>query len=197
MTVDEAIGWFILRTAGRDTLPLAASLAEDGFEAWTPARKLAVRVPRMNVRREVRLPMLPSFVFVRTRHLHDILMLAKMPVKPRRLPAFKERHSRPAHRSFSVFRYLDQIPMIADADLDPLREKEMEVAPKREAPRFDRGARVKVKSGAFEGLKGRVERCKAGYALVIFTDWNRPVKMPASLLREDEANIAANVAKAA
>lgn len=59
------------------------------------------------------------------------------------------------------------------------------------------GHRVKVKSGAFEGLKGRVERCKAGYALVIFTDWNRPVKMPASLLREDEANIAANVAKAA
>jgi transcription antitermination factor NusG len=190
--------WFILRTAGRSTLPLAASLAEDGFEVWTPARTQLIRVPRMNVRREIRLPLLPSFVFARARHLCDLLELANMPDKPRRAPRSSERHSQPAHRDFSVFHHIDKIPMIDDRHLEPLRTKERQVVLKKDAPGFERGAQVRVNRGAFEGLKGKVERCKQGYALVIFTDWKRPVKIPTFLLSEIEAiNAARRLMKAA
>ena len=175
--------WFILRTAGRSTLPLARTLGEDGFDVWTPESKLLIQVPRMNVRREVKLPMLPSFVFARAAHLVDLLELAQMPVKPRR----GEGWGRPAHRGFSVFHYQDQIPMIGDQHLEPLRTKEAEAVPRKAGPSFERGRTVRVGSGAFHGLIGKVERCKSGYALVIFTDWARPVKIPTFLLREDEA----------
>jgi hypothetical protein len=178
--------WFILRTAGRSTLPLAASLAEDGFEVWTPARTQLIRVPRMNVRREIMLPLLPSFIFARAPHLHSLLELANMVEKPRRDPD-GGRASRPAHRDFSVFHHIDKIPMIDDLHLEPLRTKQRELVLKKDAPRFDRGAQVRVGSGAFEGLKGKVERCRQGYALVIFTDWARPVKIPTFLLQENDA----------
>jgi transcription antitermination factor NusG len=188
--------WFILRTAGRSTLPLAASLAEDGFECWTPVRTQRIRIPRMNIKREVKLPLLPSFIFARATHLHELLELAQMAEKPRRDP-HGGRSSRPAHRDFSVFHYLDRIPMIADRSLDPVRTKEREIVPKKDAPRFDRGAKVRVGSGAFEGLKGKVERCADGHALVIFGSNGRRVKIATWLLAEDEANTSMRVAKAA
>ena len=196
MAKREGDSWFILRTAGRSTLSLAASLAEDGFEVWTPVRTERIRIPRKNVNREVRLPLLPSFVFARARHLVELLELASMTEKPRR-GAERGRSSRPAHRAFSVFHYLDQIPMIADRHLEPLRQKELALVPKKDGPRFDRGARVRVGSGAFEGLKGRVERCKSGYALVIFDDFKNPAKIPTFLLREDQVLTPVNAAKAA
>jgi transcription antitermination factor NusG len=176
--------WFILRCAGRSTLLLAKTLAEDGFDSWTPAVTQRIRVPRKNVNREITLPLLPSFIFVRAPHLHDLLHLAGMEEKPRR-------GSGPGHRDFSVFHFLDGIPMISDASLDPLRRKEREIVPKKDAPRFGKGKRVRVNSGAFEGLFGKVERCKAGYALVIFDDWRRPVNIPTFLLVENKANNAA------
>jgi transcription antitermination factor NusG len=194
----QATDWFILRTAGRSTLLLAKTLAEDGFEVWTPARKQTIRVPRMNVRREIVLPLLPSFVFVRAPHLVDLLELAQLEEKPRRAPrTSSDRRSQPAHRGFSVFHHLDRIPMIADRHLEPLRSKEIEAVPKKDAPRFDHGANVRVNSGAFEGLKGRVERCKSGYALVIFTDFKRPVNIPTFLLSEIEATTVVKLAQRA
>jgi hypothetical protein len=97
-----------------------------------------------------------------------------------------------------VFHYLDRIPMIDDRNLEPLRDKERKAVPKKDAARFDRGSKVRVKSGAFEGLKGRVERCRSGYALVIFTDWRKPVKIPTFLLNEEGGKDVTNVvAKAA
>jgi hypothetical protein len=194
--VEKPDDWFILRTAGRSTLVLANSLAEDGFDVWTPSRTQIIRVPRMNVRREIRLPLLPSFIFARSPHLHELLRLAQMEEKPRRDPN-GGRLSRAAHRDFSVFHYLDRIPMVADAALDPIREKERQAIPRKDAPRFDRGAKVRVKSGAFEGLKGRVERCKSGYALVIFTDFRNPVNIPTWLLKEDQLFTEERAAKAA
>lgn len=160
--------WFILRTAGRSTLHLARTLNEDGIEAWTPTREETIRIPRMNVRRKINLPMLPSFVFVRRRHLIDMLDLAKRPLR---------------HKGFSVFRYLDQIPMVSDRHLEPLRTKESEAVPRKSRPSFQKGDPVRVKTGPFQGLFGRVERCKSGYALVIFDDWRQPVQIPTFLLR--------------
>jgi hypothetical protein len=182
MAAGESVeDWFVIRTAGRSTLVLAKTLGEDGFDCWTPVITQTIRVPRMNVKREITLPMLPSFIFVRSRHLGDLLEMARMEEKPRRGPGGQ----RPAHRSFSVFHYLDGIPIINDHHLDPLRTKEREAIPRKALPGFDQGTAVRVNSGAFEGLKGRVERCKSGYALVIFTDWKRPVQIPTFLLAED------------
>jgi transcription antitermination factor NusG len=190
---ETAGDWFILRTAGRSTLPLASSLAEDGFEVWTPVRTMRVRVPRKNVRREVRLPMLPSYVFVRARHLNDLLDLSHMEERPRRCGGRK-----PAHRSFSIFRFLDQIQMVADASLDQLRLEERRAIPRTLGPKFVRDQIVRVGSGPFEGLRGRVERHESGYVLVIFEDGKRRVKIPTFLLHEDNALIRpASVAKAA
>jgi hypothetical protein len=182
--------WIILRCAGRSTLILASSLAEDGMDAWTPTQTQQIRAPRLTIPRSIKLPLLPSFVFAKARHLGDLLELANMVEKPRRGPN-GGRLSRPAHREFSVFHHLDKIPMIADRDLDPLRAKEREIVPRKDRPHFDRGTMVRVNSGAFQGLKGKVERCKSGYALVIFTDWKRPAKIPTFLLGEDQALCAA------
>lgn len=180
--------WIILRTQGRSTLTLAETLCKDGFDVWTPAHKQIVRIPRMNVKREITLPILPSFIFARSDHLHELLQLEKMPMKARRVvPEFRRDMPNEAryHRNFHVFRYLDSIPMIADRHLDPLRVKEREAVPKKARARFDRGAGVSVNNGPFQGLKGRVERCRSGYALVIFDDWKRPVQIPTFLLAED------------
>jgi hypothetical protein len=184
VTDQAGTDWFILRTSGRSTLLLAKTLKQDGFDVWTPARTQIIRVPRMNVRREVTLPLLPSFLFAKTRHLADLLELSNLIEKPRRITQDGEARY---HRDFSVFHYFDKIPMIADRHLEPLRLKEQQLIPRRDAPEFRNGANVRVNSGAFEGLKGRVERCKSGYALVIFTDFKRPVKIPTWLLKEDEA----------
>lgn len=178
----QSTDWIILRTAGRSTLVLAKTLEQDGFDVWTPSRTQTIRIPRMNVRREVTIPLLPSFLFARSGHLFDLLQLEKMPMKTRRIVGIREPQY---HRDFHVFRYLDSIPMIADKHLDPLRDKEREAIPKKSRPRFDRGTDVLVNNGAFQGLKGRVERCRSGYALVIFTDWKRPVQIPTFLLAED------------
>lgn len=194
MAGEKADDWFILRTAGRFTLSLTNSLKEDGFDVWTPVRMQTIRVPRMNVRREVKLPMLPSFIFAKAHHLVDLIELANMRVKPR---SGRSQHQMP-HRDFSVFRFMDTIPMVSDRALEPMRVKEIERLPTKVKPKFGAGDKVRVKSGSFEGLKGRVERCRSGYALVIFTDWRTPAKIPTWLLSEDEAvNVQANVTKAA
>jgi transcription antitermination factor NusG len=142
---------------------------------------MKIRVPRMNVRREIQLPMLPSFVFVRSCHLPDVIELAS------------------TRANFSVFRYLDQIPIISDSALAQLRLSEREAIPRDALPSFGKGAKVRVTNGAFQGLKAKVERCRDGIAVVIFTDWHRPVKISTSILREDDANVVADasVAKAA
>jgi transcription antitermination factor NusG len=197
MSRDEQSGWFILRCAGRSTLVLAASLAEDGFEVWTPVRVARIRVPRKNVNREVKLPLLAAFVFVRALHLHDLLELEHMPVKPRRLPKDRERHSRPAHRPFSIFRHNDRIAFIEDRDLEPLRVGEIRAVPKRQARRFDRGERVRANGGVFQGMRGKVERSERGYALVIFEGGSKRWKIPTFLLDEDQAFNGAEHAKAA
>jgi transcription antitermination factor NusG len=187
----SAQDWFILRCAGRSTLPLAKTLAEDGFEVWTPVRTQTIRVPRMNVRREVKLPLLPSFVFARAEHMVDLIALEKRPGR---------------HHEFTVFRmlpryfswlYAPRLPTIRDKDLEPLRLSEQRAVPKKDQPRFDRGARVRAHSGVFEGMRGKVERCRDGKVQVIFEGGSKRWEIPAFLLSEEQAINATSVAKAA
>jgi hypothetical protein len=156
----------------------------------------------LNVKREVKLPLLPSFIFAKAMHLHDLLELAQMAEKPRRDP-HGGRSSRPAHRDFSVMHAFGTIPLIHDWKLDPLREEEAALLPKtivrkNHGPHFNPGTTVGVTSGVYQGLKGRVQRCRSGYALIIFDGDGKRTQIPTFLLAEDEANVVpASVAKAA
>ena len=153
-------GWIILRTSGRRTLPLAASLAEDGYEAWTPAE--TKRAPRSRAR--YRVPMMPTFVFARSQHLVDLLQLAEMPVKPRR----GKRLRQPAHEDFSVFHYYDRIPIVDDAELDNLRRLEARSTPPPIVEPYRRGQSVVVTQGVACGLGGQVVRSDGESTLVCF-----------------------------
>lgn len=169
--------WVILRTSGRHTMRLAASLSEDGFEAWTPVETKRIRIPRMNVRRDIALPLMPSYVFVKAHHLIDLIQLAIMPFKPRRSKG------QPAHVDFSVMRYHDSIPTIGDQQLNELRKLEAKLTPRKKAQRFSNGVevRVKVEGGSFAGMQGKVERSDEGMTLVCF-DGRLSVRIATCLL---------------
>lgn len=182
--------WVILRTQGRNTLRLAETLSEDGYEAWTPVESRNIRIPRANVRRTVRLPIMPSYVFVRAQHLIDLIQLAGMKPIPRRVcsrPLERSEEWRPFHADFSVMRYCDRIPVISDHHLQSLRTIEAKRAPKRKAAPLTPGLNVRVKQegGSFAGMKGRVERSDEGSTLVCF-DNRLSVKISTSLLDVSE-----------
>lgn len=147
--------WCILRTSGRTTLSLAASLERDGFEVWTPARKMKIRKPRWNVHRDVCVPLMASFVFARSHHLVDLMGLAE--------------RRKVEHPDFSVFHYFGRIPLVDDCDLEPLREHER-AGPTRDEMQnlYRKGEKVSVANGIFGGMAGVVERSDGTFTLVRF-----------------------------
>jgi hypothetical protein len=174
--------WCILRTSGRSTIKLAETLAKDGFDVWTPIETRTICVPRMNAKREVTLPIMPSYVFARKKHLVDLLELAAMPVKPRRGQGMRD----PAHVGFSVLHAFGGIPMVADKHLARLRELEQRTAPKpRAAEPLTLGIGVRIKGGAAQGMKGTVERSNRLHTVVCIND-RYTVKILTSLLDPDE-----------
>lgn len=184
-------GWIILRTSGRCTMRLAETLTEDGYDAWTPIETRNVRIPRANVRRTIKLPIMPSYVFVRARYLIDLIQLSGMKPIPRRVcdrPADRSDEWRPFHSDFSVMRFNESIPVIDDRHLQSLREIEVKRTPKKKSnhkflPGVD--VRVKIEGGSFAGMKGRVEKSDHGDTLVCF-DGRLTVKISTSLLTLDE-----------
>lgn len=175
MTSTDA--WCILRTSGRLTLPLAESLACDGFEVWTPVETRTVQISRMNVNREVRNAILPSFIFAAWEHRFDLLGLASSPGRMRR---------------FSVFRYAERIPMVADDALIHLRRMEKRLTPRQKANRtWAKGALVKVKSCAdargFDAMTGIVRKSDCEVTVVCFSAWFDKVEIPTSILVDDGA----------
>lgn len=181
--VDKAeTAWCILRTAGRNTIGLAESLSKDGFDAWTPIETKRICVPRMNAKRTVRLPIMPSYIFARTHHLVDLLQLAAMPVKPRRGKGMLD----PAHASFSVLHAFGRIPVVADHHLVELRRLEAKRTPLKKAEnRLPIGIGVRILSGAAQGLTGQVERSDRAHTIVCIND-RYTVKIATSLLELDE-----------
>lgn len=168
--------WLILRTSGRHTLRLAASLTEDGYEVWTPAEVRKIRIPRANVRREVTLPIMPSYVFAKSNHLVDLLQLSGQPS-----------HAY-AHVDFSVMRHGEHIPLVRDDSLRALRQLEAKRTPRKKADRiFGKGVdvQVKIEGGSFAGMKGRVEKSDALHTLVCFDD-RLTVRIATCLLDEDQ-----------
>lgn len=173
--------WCILRTAGRDTMRLARTLAEDGFDVWTPIETRTMCVPRANVKREVQLPIMPRYVFARAGHLIDLLELAAMPVKPRRGARMRD----PAHVGFSVLHCFGGIPLIADRHLVELRKIEVKRTPFRKAERaLPIGIGVRINGGSFGGLKGTVDKSNRGKTIVCLNP-RFSVEIPTSLLELD------------
>jgi hypothetical protein len=162
---------------------LAESLAKDGFEVWTPIEIRSIRVPRMNARRDVSLPIMPGYVFARAIHLIDLLLLAAMPVKPRRGAGLRE----PAHSDFHVLKCCGRLAFVHDGNLDGLRHLQAKLTPAKKAERaFPTGKRVKAgpDSGSFVGLRGTVEKSNRGETIVCFND-RFTVKIRTCLLEED------------
>lgn len=185
-------GWIILRTSGTRTLRLVRSLCEDGIEAWSPARKVRIRVPGANVKRDGEAAIVPSFVFARARHLVELLELAAMPDKPRRGPGGRK----PAHERFSVFHDRHGIPVVKDHDLEPLREAELDLPAVRLGPAYRRGEKVRVPTGSFRGLVGRVVRSNERITEVCFGA-NMRVKISTFVLQPNSAHDDETASKAA
>jgi len=154
---DDGNGWLILRTGGQRTLPLAKSLQGVGLEAWTPMQVITRRRHRSKESVRSEIAIVPTFVFVRHRHLLDVAAILAEPLSP--------------HPPFSIFRYGGRAPIIADRSLADLRAVEgrhkMAVlrAQRRAVPV---GQAVRLAEGPFAGLDGVVEGGNGKYAMVNF-----------------------------
>lgn len=167
--------WIILRTSAGRTLTLARSLAQAGIEVWTPQEVRHMRLPRSSKRVDRDLAMLPGFVFARAVHLEALRHFTVMPMSP--------------HPAFSIFRWNDGYPLIADTALDPLRRIEQSRRSKRALQErrkaIPTGTRVRAASGPAEGLVGVVEKANAQFATVRFAGGSIPMAIAAYLLVED------------
>lgn len=149
--------WCILRTSGGRTLNLARSLAEAGFDVWTPQETLSRRVPRKKTVVDREVAILPTFVFARAVHIPELAAALALPVNP--------------HPSFSIFRYMGDIPLLADREMKNLRAVE-DAARLRELKKTRNvvpvGTTVTMTEGAFAGLSGVVKKSDGKFALVAF-----------------------------
>lgn len=152
--------WCILRTSGPKTLPLAASLAEAGFAAWSPIEYQVTRPKPSRNQVERQVAVMPTYVFAAFREIGAILA---------ERPSGK-------HPSFALLHYDDRVPLVAERDLAHLRRIEREAAAKRQPVVFQLGQEVRVPDGPFQGLGGKVVETDKGWALVAFPRFAIPVK---------------------
>ena len=101
-------GWCILRTRGGSTLKLASSLADSGVEAWTPTATITKRKGRARDRVDAPMPILPTFVFVKSVYVAELQRICALVMSP--------------HPAFSIFRYLNRIPVLSDRDISSLKD---------------------------------------------------------------------------
>lgn len=163
--------WCILRTAPSRTLLLCGALQAAGFRAWTPQETRVVRHTRSRDRKEVPAPMTPTIVFAEYERLPELVSISRQPpIRSMGLP------------SFTVFRYLDVYPRIADNQLNALRLAEQRGRPRAQARVFRRSELVQLADCGFEGLVGTVEGTQGRFTLVSFPGFQVPVKIAAQNL---------------
>lgn len=155
--------WCILRMAGGRTMSVARSLTDAGFEVWSPVEIQRKRLPRSKAQIDRAVCVTPTYVFARASHLPDLVRVSLDPSSP--------------HPDFSVFRYQDRFPLIADAELQSLRAIERQAAAKNAPMVLPRGISVRLQDGPFQGLTGQViEASKGQFTLVAFHDCTFTVK---------------------
>lgn len=181
--------WIILRTAGARTLPLWRSLANAGFDAWTPRETVIRRRPRSREERTIERAILPTFVFVAADRLTDVLGALRAPVNP--------------HPGFSLVARASRVPVVAERDIAGLRSAEAEAV--RAAERrlrkshreaFGIGQSVSVKDGAWTGLTGVIDGGDDRFARVIFGS-GMSVKISTFLLIRDGVDRVCSIEDAA
>lgn len=151
----EANGWVILRTAGPRTIGLAASLSAASIEAWTPVETVKRRRPGgRSGKIERPAPITPTIVFARASSLGDLLRITRAPTSP--------------HPRFSLFRHDGRFPVVADREIERLRQAERKAQPKGKRVTFADGDTVKTTEAGFTGLEGVVQRTKGQWAFVCF-----------------------------
>jgi transcription antitermination factor NusG len=136
-------GWIILRTSGAKTIPLSESLAQAGFDVWTPRYIQTGKKGGKDV--ETQISIIPTFLFARAVHIADLAEISEAPVSQ--------------HPDFSFFRHAGRIPLIADSEIGGLRkaEEQSRVKSRRSKRRaLVMGQRVKFTQGAFAGMGGEV-----------------------------------------
>ena len=110
--------WFILRTSGGRTLPLAAALRDAGHEAWSPGRTLRryvkAKTPSGLRLIETQAAILPTFVFARE---DGFAAIADLAVQDHSLLP-----------GFSVFRQDGRVPLVGDGEVAGLRDEEARAA---------------------------------------------------------------------
>lgn len=174
--------WCILTVKWRHwerTLTLSQALAKDGFSVWVPVETRRIDVPRLNVKREVERPLLPGYIFARREHLIDLIQLTA------------------EHPSLRVFRCREGFHITTDKGLQPLRNREAELADryraeakkeKKQAERaLERGDRLRALDGSFGGKVGIVTSSDRRRTIVCFDRFFDRVEIPTSILTEDGA----------
>lgn len=153
----------ILRTRGSSTLRLARSLDAAGYEVWTPTEIQDRRKRHSSAKSEIIVAVMPTYVFAAADRLTDLLIEADSDIS--------------GHPSFSVFKYHDRFPLIADEELNSLRAIERKAAAKHQPVRFETHQNVRTPDGPFQGLTGQVvETSRGEFTLVAFPGFNIPVK---------------------
>lgn len=191
--------WCILRTASRSTLRLAESLAEEGYEAWTPIETVKPNAPAQGQRprREkvdpdglVTRAMLPSFVFAKADRERDLLTLSRSPSMTYLIwDRDKRRMVVRGHPFFRLFHDAEGVAKVPDRALAPLRN----IAQRRRKPRgvmptWAVGDRVKLTEGCFGGLSGEVVELmgkKGKEVRVVFPGWPQAATFSAWALVSD------------
>jgi hypothetical protein len=147
---------------------LAASLALEGFGAWTPVETQRVRIPRMNARRVTKLAMMPGFVFAPAERVGDLSELANASQGRLRLMLRCDG---------------EDYAYIRDREFDPLRKIEARRTPPTQAEKaYLRGSLVRVTGGICGGMTGEVHRGDKVNTLVCFNG-RYLVKINTSLLQ--------------
>lgn len=174
--------WCILRMGSAQTISVATALRSAGFEVWTPVERTIRRTPISRTRFEKEHALMPSYVFAHVRHIVDLARLAMMPG--------------PDHPRFTMFKHQGGFPLIADCELDALRQFEQrrhDVFEKQrrkglKGPVFERGQEVRVPEGGFAGLTGVVQDQQGQYTLVSFAEFHKPIKIASILLADEKVS---------
>lgn len=190
--------WCILRTASRSTLKLAESLAEDGYEVWTP---IETREPPKDAKKSKakdepeQRAILPTFLFAGFSQVSELVALSRSPSLHYRVwDSEKRRMVVKGHAAFSIFRHNGAYSRIPDFALSSLRAAERRRKPRGLVKMFEVGAKVKLTEGVYTGLKGEVVAVKGKIATVAFPKCGfvRDAQCPMWVLLDDEPQNAVN-----
>lgn len=159
--------WAILRMAGASTLRVAQSLADAGFEAWTPAEEI-----QKAVRGKIewaKVPMLPTFVFADASRLVELASLARCPMTYQVWDTDRQRMVTKGTPFFRLFQVDGDIETIPGRELEPLRriEGRRKRKPRGKPREWTIGDSVRLTEGAYEGLRGRIVEVKGKKVVVV------------------------------